>query len=273
MRTPSARTCAHTLLLSLVLPLALGASPRGAQAQSCHGSSLPLEPEYAFRASLGSTFATYRNHQGEGDYQGLSAALAYAHPWLYVELTAPGYRLDDDDEVRYGMGDLASDVRLKVVRSADERLAAGLDLAATYPTGDSDHGFGMGHVMLMPGGWLLFRQDAMLLLLQLNYGASVGGSHGHGGHAHGSTSIVQPMNASELVHAVSLAYRFHPQLRALARLAGAVPVADRAGQAREAVAFGLAALLGRFDVSAEVQLPVIGDPFRARTLLQLGASW
>ena len=47
----------------------------------------------------------------------------------------------------------------------------------------------------------------------------------------------------------------------------------RAGQAREIVALGVQGILGIWDLSLEAQLPVLGSPFTARTLLAVGAEW
>ena len=230
----------------------------------------------AFRASLGSVFAGYRNGFGEGEYQGLSAALAYQHPWWFAAASVPGYRLVRNGESRTELGDVALDARGTVYRDAENGFALGLGLAATLPTGNGKFGFGMGHTMLMPGFWLSLSQEHYIFTMAANYGRAVGGHHGaHGAHMHGplAGSIVQPMNASEVEHALNLALVLNPHVRAIGRLFGAVPVADEAGQAREIVALGVQGLLGIWDLSLEAQLPLLGSPFTARTLLSAGVEW
>jgi hypothetical protein len=170
------------------------------------------------------------------------------------------------------------DVRGTAYHDDESGFALGLGLAATFPTGNEKFGFGMGHIMLMPGLWLSLTREWFVLRLEANYGRGVGGHHGaHAGHGvHQGPlegSIVQPMNASEVEHGISLALLFHPNMRATGRLFGAVPVADANGQAREIAALGLQGILGMWDLSLEAQLPLVGSPFVARTMLALGAEW
>ena len=144
------------------------------------------------------------------------------------------------------------------------------------PTGNEKFGFGMGHTMLMPGLWMLLVREHVVLLVEVIYGRAVGSHHGaHGAHMHGPLegSIVQPMNASELEHGLSLAVSLDPHVRVLGRIFGAVPVADKNGEAREIVSLGAQGILGIWDLGLEVQLPVLGSPFTARTLLAVGAEW
>ena len=268
------------LLTGLAWPLAFA---RVAAAQSCHMAPPPTHTgdaavDQAFRASLGSVFASYRNDFGEGEYQGLSAAFAYQHPWVFAGASLPGYRLERNGEARTELGDVGLEVRGTAYRDAESGFEAGLGVAATFPTGNEKFGFGMGHTMLMPGFWLSVTRELFVLRLEVNYGRAIGGSHhgahaGHVGHGPLAGSIVQPMNASELEHGISLALLVHPNMRGTARLFGAVPVADEHGQAREIVAFGLQGILGRWDLGLEAQIPVLGSPFVARTLLALGVEW
>jgi hypothetical protein len=78
------------------------------------------------------------------------------------------------------------------------------------------------------------------------------------------------MNRSELEHAATLSYQFHAPWFAAARLFGALPVAAPEGEAREALGLVLGAGLSRYQLSAELQLPLVGQPFVLR--MQLAAS-
>jgi hypothetical protein len=89
----------------------------------------------------------------------------------------------------------------------------------------------------------------------------------------GLMPIVNPMNRSELAHALGASVQLHPNLNVTGRLLGAVTVADHSGAAREVVAPGLQLVFGAFDASLELQLPVVGHPFTSRTLLSAGAQW
>jgi hypothetical protein len=255
-----------------------------AQAQLCHPSSPSLrgDGERSFRASLGSVFASYDNHLGEGDYQGLHAAFAYQHPWFFLAAQLPGYRLVRNGEERWGIGDVSLDARVSVYRGAENGLSTGVGMATTFPSGDGDFGFGMGHVMLMPGLWLQFASERLSLFAELSYGRALGEHEGmtvseHAGHGHMQSmamgSIVQPMNRSELEHAVSLGVLLHRHFRAIGRVFGALPVADSTGEAREVVALAAQGILGAWDLTLEGQLPVVGSPFKGRALVTLGMEW
>jgi hypothetical protein len=81
------------------------------------------------------------------------------------------------------------------------------------------------------------------------------------------------MNRSELEHALALRVALLDWLGAFGRLSGAIPVADLHGAARESLGLGLDFVVGAFDVAFEQQLPLVGDPFRSRSLLRVGAQW
>ena len=128
----------------------------------------------------------------------------------------------------------------------------------------------MGHVMLMAGAFARVIEPAFALDVQLAYGRALGMA---GGHTHGPQPIVQPMNRSELEHALALRLTLSSWLGGLARVAGAIPISDAHGAAREALGLGLDFVFAPFDLALEQELPLVGDPFRSRTLLRLGAQW
>lgn len=268
--------------LHFLLPVLASLFAAHAAAQSCHVSATAMHTDSSVdpsvvRASVGAVFAGYRNRFGEGEYQGLSAGLAYQHPWFAVGASVPGYRLVRNGEARTELGDIALDARGTVYRHTESGFSMGLGLAATLPTGNGKFGFGMNHTMLMPGLWLSFVREHIILLVEASYGRAIGAHHGahHGAHTHGALagSIVQPMNASEIEHGLSVAVPLDPHVRVLGRLFGAVPVADESGEAREIVALGAQGILGIWDLGLEVQLPIVGSPFTSRTVLAVGAEW
>jgi hypothetical protein len=242
--------------------------------QACHLSDLGARPADRLRVSGRALFASYRTPEAAGEYQGYFAGVAYAlQPWFFAELQLPAYRLVRDRVVERGLGDVSADLRAAVWRP-DPALAVGLELAATLPSGDAEAGLGMGHVMLMPGMWLSWERDALRVLLQLAYGRMLDGGAGPpaGHHNHGGpTPLVNPMNRSELEHALAVSYAFGARLFAGARLLGAVPVAAASGRAREVAGVALGARFAPLELAAELQLPLVGDPFTARTSLTLAA--
>jgi hypothetical protein len=223
-----------------------------------------------FRLSLLSSFASYRNRVYAGEYQGAFVAASYSHPWLSAEASFGGYRIVRNGLRDFGVSDVALDVRGALARFGDD-MALGLELALSLPTGDPGRGLGMGHLMVMPGGFFQLQRSALRLMLQLAYGRVA--SNGRG-HEHAATGpLVNPMNRSEIEHAASLSYQFAGPLFAAARLFGAVPVAASEGVAREALGLVLGAGLSRYQLSAELQLPLVGQPFALRTKLAASLSF
>jgi hypothetical protein len=230
--------------------------------QSCH------MPNLGARAA--DLLATYRAPNDAGEYQGYFASAAYTHPWFFAELHLPYYRLVRDGSVERGPGDVGLDLRGTLWRPAPE-LALGLELAGTFPSGDADRGLGMGHVMLMPGAWLGWERGSVRVLAQLAYGRMLGdAAPSHHDHS-GPVPLVNPMNRSELEHAFSVSYAFAEHLFAGGRLLGAVPVAYRNGSAREIAGLALGARFAPLEVGVELQFPLLGAPFTARTALTVAA--
>jgi len=251
------------MALGLALAMFL---PAVVRAQSCHMPDLHVDDGRPFRISARSTFASYRTAIYAGEYQGYAASASYSQRWLFVEGSLAGYRIVRNGLTDRGLGDLAVDVRGTIVRN--QELAAGVELAATFPTGDAGRGLGMGHTMLMPGVWASFQRDSLSIVAQVAYGRAItaGGSHAH----HGSSgALVNPMNRSELEHALTVSYGFAEHLFAGGRLLGALPVVAVGGAAREVAAFGFGALFAPLQLDLELQMPLVGTPFETRTLLTI----
>jgi hypothetical protein len=242
-----------------------------AAAQSCHSPSLRPTTGLTYRAALTSTFASFGTGESRGEYQGLFATFSVAHPWFVAEIALPGYRIARTGNHNYGLGDIALSARAHLYRSSDDALIAGPELAVTLPSGSADADLGMGHVMLMPGAFAQFQHAGLALIAQVAYGRALAGAGAH--HHMGPMPLVNPMNRSELTHAIGVSAALHANLRVSGRLIGAVHVFDHSGSAREIVAPGLQLILGAFDVALELQLPVLGRPFESRSVINLGAQW
>lgn len=262
----------HLRVLTLCGLCLLGAGSRIASAQSCHAASLRPTSGLTYRVALSSVLGTFTRADVRGEYQGLFVSGMVSHPWFAAELAVPGYRIARVGSHAYGPGDVMLSVRGNAFRSDDETITVGPELAATLPTGSANDGLGMGHVMLMPGGFLIWQQQGFTLITQLAYGRALGSAGAHN-HADGPAPIVNPMNRSELSHAIGFSASVHPNLRVTGRLLGAVTLANHAGYAREIIAPGLQLVSGAFDFAIEQQLPLVGDPFVSRTLLSVGAQW
>ena len=259
------------LLIAAVVTIFLGRS-LPVEAQSCHAPSLRALEGPTFRATLGSVFATYENERYQGEYQGVHALLAFSHPRFFVDASLPYYRVVRNGLTEHGVGDVATDLRVTAFRWDDLGITLGPELALTLPTGDRARDLGMGHIMLMPGVFMMVSSERLTLIAQLSYGRAFADGHGHAEHA-GARPIVNPMNRSELEHAFGLGVALNKLLRVTGRLLGAVPIADSTGVAREVAAVGLQLVPGPVDVSMEQHVPLLGQPFILKTTLSLGGQW
>jgi hypothetical protein len=220
--------------------------------------------------SVAGVLGAFTTPTGSGEYQGWFANASLWHDWFSADVALPFYRIAQTGSHAYGIGDLSLTARAHLYHSPDRAFLAGPELGATFPTGDDKKELGMGHVMLMPGAFMSWHQGAVSLLTQLAYGRALMPS----GHVHmDPMPLVNPMNRSELTHAIGVSVAVQQALRVTGRLLGAVPFFDHAGSAREVVAPGLQGIMGAFDASLELQLPVVGKPFTSRTVATIGAQW
>ena len=255
-----------------------------ARGQSCHMPALREPDGTSWQANATGIFATYENASYTGEYQGVRALASYQlfdrapdgaprHPRLSLEVALPYYRIVRNGLTQHGLGDLGVDARVVAYRSSDQRLSVGPELALTVPTGDAQRDLGMGHVMLMPGAWLKLQQDRLLLIVQAAYGRAATDLHGSGHHHEAVFPLVNPMNMQELEHSIALGYAVHESVELETRLFGAVPINSPMGTARELIAGGARVSVGIFAVGVEVQVPLVGAIFRAKTLLSASARW
>lgn len=265
--SPLRRTAAVLLATSL-----FGLWARNANAQACHGAPLSTGEQTVMRNSVDASFATYRSAHYSGEYQGVRATLAVQQPRYAVSLSVPAYRLVRNDSTIFGAGDLAADVRVPLFIASDADQKAGLEAAASFPTGSSENGLGMGHVMVMPGVFWDMRHDALHAILQVGYGRVLAQGSGAHGHHHGQAPLVDPMNSSELEHALGLGYEVGTHTQLALRSFGAVPIAAPGGASREVVAAGINFIGSLLVAGVELQVPVVGEPFTLKSVLSLAVQ-
>lgn len=259
----------RALIPGLAGLLLLGAGP--AAAEHCHPPAPVEGGALGFRVAASAEAATYRSARYEGEYQGASLSLGWEHRWAGLRAALPAYRIVRNGLEAYGLGDLLIDARIPFARSARGELSGGAGVAATLPTGDAAKDLGMGHAMLMPGLWVAWRGERAFLQAQLAYGRALAA----GGHAHhgGPAPIVNPMNASEIEGAAAAGVRLHEHLRVRGGLHGAIPVADEAGAARGVAVAGGDIVFGAFLLGVEGHVPMVGDPFLAKAVVSVAATF
>lgn len=266
------RPLLRSALVLYAVALLSGTASRAA-AQHCHAPlTVDARDDYAYRAYAGFIAASYGS--ADGNYQGIYAGFAYRQPWWGAELRIPAYRLKRSAHAAtYGLGDIVLSASATALRLRDDTVQLGAELPVMLPTGDADRSLGMGHVMLMPNLWLLLDLEPLAIRAQLGYGRVLGTptmDHGHHGGA-SRMPLVNPMNASELEHALTVSLGLRRGTSVHASWTGAVPIDDPSGVNRQILAAGAAARLDPVEVSFELQRPVVGDPFFLRLVLQLTA--
>jgi len=257
-------------LLGLMCAVGLLARPAAA-AQQCHPLAGSVWRNPGLSTGLRFDAAGYRNSRYEGDWQGMAPILGFTHSKIAVMALLPMYRLSRNGRVGYGLGDLALAMRVPVPRFARGPFSAGFGLAATLPTGKASADLGMGHVMLMPEFWFTHETERLQWVGTLGVAralASASGSH----HSAGPKPIVNPMNLSEIDASLSSFVRLHERVSLKLGVLGAMPVgsANVVGVTRIIVSGGVAVAVRGLELSAELQAPVVGAPFLARGVLQVG---
>ena len=246
---------------------------RPAAAQSCHLPPRVLTSDDAFAASLRSEIAGFSNSEYEGHYEGLVPNLSFRHAWFEAAAALPLYRIVRNGRSDVGPGDLLLQARAAVLRDRERVQALGLELAASLPTGNPEHELGMGHVMLMPSAWGTLGLGRLGLSARVGYAQAVAGSSEHHHHGGGTSPLVDPMNESELDAAAAGSFAVTPAVSARLGFYGAVPVATADGRARAVGFAGFGVQNQRFGTSLEAHLPLAGDPFTAKLVLEVGAHF
>jgi len=270
MRRAVSGVIGRLALLGLVCAALLLAGPAAA-AQQCHPLAGSVWRNPGLSAGLRFDAAGYRNSRYEGDWQGMAPTLGFNHPKVALMALLPMYRLTRNGLVGYGLGDLALAIRVPVPRFAVGPFSAGFGLAATLPTGKSSADLGMGHVMLMPEFWFTHERERVQWVGTFGFAralARAGESH----HSGGPRPIVNPMNLSEIDASLSSFLRLHERVSLKVGVYGAMPVgsANVVGVTRIIASGGVAVTVRGLELSAELQAPVIGAPFLARGVLQVG---
>ena len=200
------------------------------------------------------------------DYQGLAVSVQGGWHRLSARMSLPAYRVDGEG---LGLGDLLIAAAADMVPGRS-RIRAGLAVSASAPTGDSDAGRGMGHAMVAAGAWGRLPVGPARLDAAAMYARAMGDGAEHAAHAHGSMMwpLVDPMNPEEVVADARATGALTSRLRAGAGGTYARPLAD--GGVVRLVTYAVAELSrGRYAFSAQIAVPVIGDPFVARGTFEL----
>lgn len=275
----------RTLGIILVGAAALAAAPTRAHAQHCHvdvpdDTHVAASDEHAHHGHhaatprrwwLGASSAVIAGSgsmAGDArDYQGLSLAVSAGWRRLSARAALPVFRVAEEG---FGLGDGLLAIAADAMPGRG-RVRAGLALSASLPTGDSDAGRGMGHVMVAAGAWLRVplvgsaRVDGSAV-----WARALGDGAEHAAHMHLATMwpLVDPMNPEEVVVDGRATGSVASWLRAGGGGIYGAPLGD--GGATRVVIYAVAELVrDRYTLSTQLAAPVVGDPYVARGQLEL----
>lgn len=223
----------------------------------------PVGTASSFAASMSLIAAAFSTTDYVGDYEGVVPAMSWTKDRFSFGAGMALYRLQENGRDLYGLGDAV--VHGQMTLLARSSVQAGGMLAVSAPTGDSVSGLGMGHVMVMPAGWVTWHDERVIATASVGFGRALGDLSGH--HDHGPWPLVEPMNMSELTWSASGDVAIAAGVHAGARVTGGVPMlAD--GHNRVVGAARVAWGVGQFDTAAELQAGIAGDPFTIRGVVE-----
>jgi hypothetical protein len=192
-----------------------------------------------------------------GNYEGVVAGGSWMLDRYSASASWAYYRLLRNGAEHYGVGDLV--VNGQIALLARPELRAGVMLGISTPTGSELDGFGMGHAMAMPAGFVSSRQGRIALSGSFGYGRGLAS----GAHVHGMAPLVEPMNMSELTWSAGGDVVVGGGALVGVLASGGVPIA-MPGTNRVVGALHVAWGAGRIGTIAEVQVGLAGDPFNTR---------
>lgn len=238
-------------------------APGPVRAEHDHGGHHHTDaaPASSFGVGVGVVAARYDTTIYVGDYQGVIPTVSWMRGRFGASATVGLYRLVENGARRYGPSDLVISGQVTLLER--RRLALGLALPASVPTGDHVTGLGMGHVMVMPAVFVVGQAGSVQLGASAGYSRAIGGDTDHD---HGSWPLVDPMNLQELTWSASAYVPLGHVIHAGVRGSGGVPI----GNGRQRVTGGVRAIWteGRVETGFEIQAGFAGDPFILRGLVE-----
>lgn len=261
---------ARSLLHSAVL---LASCTAPARAQHCHVTP-PTPGDAPVSGSIRVESATFRTLSQEGTFQGVSLSLRASARSGALELRVPAYRLVSSQREERGAGDLFLRIRAALIRALDDNVEAGALFGATLPTAQAGSGLGMGHVMLFPGVYVGLNREHFSMGAELSLARAVPEGE-HDEHAHHGVhqrvgSLVEPMTGSEIMGGVSAVTRVQNGYGIRAGVQAGVPFEE---DARAAAFFGPDFQFEHFGAGVEWHLPLAGEPFSSKIVVEASARY
>jgi len=246
-----------------LIAIAIITCASAAHADDMAGMTMTSSAPASSHVDAGVSFvaASYQQTNFGGNYQGVMPELMWSSGRWMAGASLGLYRIFENGSGVYGPGDLMLHASVALVERDTWR--AGLMLAGTAPTGNMYQAFGMGHPMLMPSAWASWTVRRITLSATSGWGGMLGGDLSE----HMMTSIVDPMNASELEWSAAIDVPIGLGMHGSVLGQGGIPVGEP-GVDRVVGAIRLAWGSDRVETAAELAAGIAGDPFRVRGLVE-----
>jgi hypothetical protein len=194
-----------------------------------------------------------------GSYQGVTPSLGWMRGRFGASAAIGLYHLTRNGLSTYGAGDAMLGGHVAVIER--ETVRAGVALHVMFPTGSELDSLGMGHTMAMPSAWATWRSAPLTVAASAGYGRALV-DLGGGGHDHGPSPLVDPMNMQELTWSAAADVDLGHGMQVGGRARGGVPIGT--GHTRAIAGGRLAWGSPRISTGLEIQLGLAGDPFTIR---------
>jgi hypothetical protein len=221
-----------------------------------HAESSSVSVGVAFQA------AEFDNMSYVGSYQGVTPSLGWMRGRFGASALLGLYHLDENGLSTYGVGDLMLGGHAAVIER--DALEAGVALHVMLPTGSELENLGMGHAMVMPSLWGAWHGERVRAMASGGYARAWTALDG--GHDHGPSPLVDPMNLQELTWSAGADLDVGHRIQVGGRALGAIPIGT--GHTRVVGGGRVGWGTSRVSTAFELQAGLAGDPFTVRGVVE-----
>ena len=224
-------------------------------------------PHHELGAGLALVAATFDTMAFVGNYQGVLPSVQWTHGRYGVAASTGVYRVEENGADFYAFGDVLVHGHVAIAESG--RSSVGVVAGISAPTGDSQRGTGMGHVMAMPALYGTAARGPLSGNASIGYSRALDGDMDHD---HGPWPLVEPMLMSEISWSAGGDVAWTKTMSTGLRIGGGIP-AGAAGDTRVTAGARFAWHTGRVESAAEIQAGLAGDPFTVRGVVSTALSF
>lgn len=229
-------------------------------AKADHDMAMSGPHEASSSVSLGVAFqaAELDTMSYVGSYQSVTPSLGWTRGRFGANALLGLYHLDENGLSTYGIGDVMLGGHAAVIEG--DAVEAGAALHVMLPTGSELDNLGMGHVMALPSLWAAWHGERLRVTVAGGYARAL--TSLEGGHDHGPSPLVDPMNLQELTWSAGADFEVGHQVRLGGHALGGAPLGT--GHTRAIGGARVSWGTPRVSTAFELQIGIAGDPFTVR---------